>query len=138
MSKGKLVGIIAFLVVFLAGTLGYYLYTLGVISLPKKEEATQAVSELAGTIKPEEPEEKYTGSTIAIYTEVGITKEDVEKYAEDFDGQVLVSVTSESMGTNIGGYYEIVLKETVPEKDKANFIKEITNHIAVKEVYFIN
>ena len=127
MSKGKTIGVIVFAAVFLLASLIYYLYTIGVVSLPNGKEVTETVSEI--TTK-EEPV-VYEGSVFAIYVGPEVTADDVAKYAADFGGQVSNNKRADD------GYYEITLKEKVPSSDQGYFLEEVRNHIAVEEVYFI-
>ena len=130
-NYGKLIGVLAFVVMFLAVSVITLLYQSGIIKIDKKKVVEQ-VEETIEVKTTDSEEIEYLGDKLAIYTISGITSEDMDKYAKDFGGIVSDNSYAE------GGYYEITLKDVIPEENKKYFLEEIRNHIAVSEAYFID
>ena len=128
-NYGKLILMILIVFVTVFGSISLALYQSGMIKLPKVQNI-DIPKTVAESVPPEN--EIYSGDKLGIYTAPGITQENMEIYILDFGGMI----TDDSHAED--GYYEITLKDSIPEQDKKHFLTEIRNHIAVSEAWFID
>lgn len=110
----------------------YWLVSSGRINLKKaSKEATDIVQNQIPSAEDELPlEEVYTGDKLVIYVSMGVSREDMDEYAEYFGGIISDDSSEED------GCYIITLKDHIPEENKPYFLKEVRLHIGIDDAYF--